>query len=195
MGFNGEKCSPTSGLLIAALCKGPQLNGLIITSRTSEIQGHDQVWCARHRCPRIPSRNNWHDTNLDCAFVNNALVFRCSKRWDGEGGRLGPSLLYLTSVRWGWIFLVWSGPRLFGCGWGSRACCTPCLEGSGSWDRVQASRCRLTGPPSLRCYIHLGSALTKSKVQVWKEKKIVPWVNLSHMSLAHVMNLEVKFVS
>ena len=40
---------------------------------TTEIQGHRQVWRARRRCPRTPSRTT--DANLDCAFVENALFY------------------------------------------------------------------------------------------------------------------------
>ena len=39
---------------------------------TTEIQGHHPVWCARRGGLRTPSTTA--DANLDCAFVENALI-------------------------------------------------------------------------------------------------------------------------
>ena len=43
-----------------------------IASGTTEIQGQRQVWRARCGGPRTPSTTT--DANLDCAFVENALI-------------------------------------------------------------------------------------------------------------------------
>ena len=52
--------------------KGPRLASCV-ASGTTEIQGHRQVCRARRGGPRTPSRTT--DANLDCAFVENALLF------------------------------------------------------------------------------------------------------------------------
>ena len=65
--------------------KGP-LFALCITSRTTEKQWNHQVCGARQGGQRTPSRIT--DTNLDCMFGENALVFVVPK-W-GAGG-LGPA--------------------------------------------------------------------------------------------------------
>ena len=39
----------------------------------TEIQGHHQVWRARRGGPRTSYRTT--DANLDCAFVENALIY------------------------------------------------------------------------------------------------------------------------
>ena len=44
-----------------------------VTSGTTEIQGHHQVWRARRGGTRTPSTPT--DTNLDFAFVENALFY------------------------------------------------------------------------------------------------------------------------
>ena len=41
-----------------------------VASGTTEIQGHRQVWRARRGGPRTTT-----DANLDCAFVENALIY------------------------------------------------------------------------------------------------------------------------
>ena len=49
---------------------------------TTEIQGHRQVWRARRRGPRTLSTTT--DANLDCAFIEIALVFvtpKIGKAW------------------------------------------------------------------------------------------------------------------
>ena len=51
---------------------GPRLASCI-ASGTTEIQGHCQVCRARRGGPRTPSTTT--DTNLDCAFVENALFY------------------------------------------------------------------------------------------------------------------------
>ena len=49
-----------------------------VTSGTTENQGHRQVCCARRGGPRTLSRPTY--ANLDCAFVENALLFVVSTR-------------------------------------------------------------------------------------------------------------------
>ena len=47
---------------------------MICLEGTTEIQGHSQVGGLGNGCrPRTPSRTT--DANLDCAFVENALLF------------------------------------------------------------------------------------------------------------------------
>ena len=67
---------------------GPRL-ALCVASGTTEIQGHHQVWRARRGGPRTPSRTT--DANLDCPFVENALIFVVPKNEGGAG--LGTPLL------------------------------------------------------------------------------------------------------
>ena len=47
------------------------LTRLCVASGTTEIHGHRQVYRVRRGRPRTPSRIIY--TNLDCAFVENAL--------------------------------------------------------------------------------------------------------------------------
>ena len=54
--------------------------------RHSNIRG-GQVWCARRRGPRTPSRTT--DANLDSAFVKNAFVLNVLKVW-GARAPMGP---------------------------------------------------------------------------------------------------------
>ena len=56
-------------------CSSQQLPRLRLmhASGTAEIQGHCQVWRARRGGPRTLSTTA--DTNLDCAFVENALFY------------------------------------------------------------------------------------------------------------------------
>ena len=56
-------------------CSSQQLPrlALCVASGTTEIQGHRQVCRARRGGPRTPSTTT--DANLDCAFVEKALVF------------------------------------------------------------------------------------------------------------------------
>ena len=51
---------------------GPRLASCV-ASGTTEIQGHRQVCRARRGGPRTPSTTT--DANLDCAFVENALIY------------------------------------------------------------------------------------------------------------------------
>ena len=59
----------------------------LVASRTTEIQGHSQVWRARHGGPPSTASQT-SDANLDCVFVTNAIVFDVLKT-----GGLGPSWL------------------------------------------------------------------------------------------------------
>ena len=52
--------------------KGPRL-ALCVASGTTEIQGHRQECSARREGPRTPSTTT--DANLDCAFVENTLLY------------------------------------------------------------------------------------------------------------------------
>ena len=63
---------PSKGFLSLAPFWGPRLASCF-ASGTTEIQGHRQVWGARHEGPRTPSTTT--DANLDCAFVENALFY------------------------------------------------------------------------------------------------------------------------
>ena len=56
---------------------GPRI--ACVASGTTEIQGHRQVCRARRGGPRTPSITT--DTNLDCAFVENALFYRAPWFW------------------------------------------------------------------------------------------------------------------
>ena len=58
--------------------KGPWL-ALCVAFRTTEIQGHHQVCRARSRGPRTPSSTT--DANLDCAFVEDALIYTDPQLW------------------------------------------------------------------------------------------------------------------
>ena len=57
---------------------GPRLTSCV-ASRTTEIQGHRQGCCARRGGPRTPSKIA--DTNLDRAFVENALFYTYHWLW------------------------------------------------------------------------------------------------------------------
>ena len=57
---------------------GPRL-ALCVASGSTEIQGHHQVCRARRGAPRTPSTTT--DANLDCAFVENALLFIDPQSW------------------------------------------------------------------------------------------------------------------
>ena len=57
---------------------GPRLASCV-ASGTTEIQGHRQVCRARRGGPRTPSTTT--DANLDCAFVENALIYTDPRLW------------------------------------------------------------------------------------------------------------------
>ena len=56
---------------------GPRLASCVVSGAT-EIQGHRQVCRARRGGPRTLSTT---DTNLDCAFVENALIYTNPRLW------------------------------------------------------------------------------------------------------------------
>ena len=58
-----------------APCKGTRLASCV-ASGTTEIQGHRQVWRTRRGGLRIPSLTA--ESNLDCAFVENATFLHRS---------------------------------------------------------------------------------------------------------------------
>ena len=77
--------------------KGPRLASCV-ASGTTEKQGHRQVCRARYGGPRTASRTT--DTNLDCAFVENALVFVVPKievAWAPLCDTLDKNKLYLNA--------------------------------------------------------------------------------------------------
>ena len=51
--------------------RGPRLASCV-ASRSTEIQGHSQVWLSRRGGLRTPSRTT--EENLGCAFVENAAL-------------------------------------------------------------------------------------------------------------------------
>ena len=73
---------PPSNSLISV--SDPRLASCI-PSGTTEIQGHRQVWHARNRGPRTLSTTT--DANLDCAFVENALIY--TDPWSWKVNRIG----------------------------------------------------------------------------------------------------------
>ena len=96
---------------------GPRLASCV-ASGTTEIQGHRQVCRARPGGPRTPSTTT--DANLDCVFVENAVVFldpknggpgpppppRAKAQFDGEVGlfedytRLHGNILYYPASKY-----------------------------------------------------------------------------------------------
>ena len=67
---------PSSNSLVSV--SDPRLASCV-ASGTTEVQGHCQVCRARRGCPRTPSTTT--GANLDCAFVETALIYTDPRFW------------------------------------------------------------------------------------------------------------------